>query len=409
MKTKATLHFITYLLMLTVFKQSMAQQVNNVQLYTFAHSLIDHRPPLIATPSDETTILHWMYDISQASGKTFASTGQFGQLPNHVDNLPPNSNFGYDIVPNSWDETQTTFANSNLNTVLLTVANFIQWMPPSSPDPSDPMGRSIVENTETLFDWTNTEIPNMRYYIYGNWPEMDLQNAYPPTLPMQSEIDEFHDETIGTSGGFATWWTDYQDLIMASRPQLNTRLIPVGMVISKILRDVIPNQISFDELYEDSAPHGRANVYFLAGMITYMALYEENIPTSYMPSTIISPVIRNNLGTIRDFAWQELNNFNFQNGDSRVFYNDPALNVEDIETAINFKIVPNPVEHTFSIQTESAESNTVTIFNINGIVITTYSGIKNSDFINVENLAAGAYFLEIKNSNGISTKKLIKK
>ena len=114
---------------------------------------------------------------------------------------------------------------------------------------------------------------------------------------------------------------DYQDLIVASRPELDTRLIPVGMIMSKILRDVIPNQIPFDELYEDSAPHGRANLYFLAGMVTYMAMYEENIPVNYMPSTLISPAIRNNIETIRNFVWEELNNFNFPNGDSRVFYN----------------------------------------------------------------------------------------
>ena len=407
MKTKTTL-IITYSLILIAFKQSMAQQVNDVQLYTFAHSLIDNRPPKIATPSDETTILHWIYDISQSSGRTFATTGQFGQLPNHIENLPPNSDLGYDIVPNSWDETMATFANSNLNTVMLTAANFIQYESPSGPDPSDPMGRSIIENTETLFDWTNTEIPNMRYYIYGNWPEMDLQNAYPPTLPLQSEIDDFHDVTIGTSGDFAVWWTDYQDLLMASRPQLNTKLIPAGMVISRILRDLIPNPIPFNELYEDADPHGRANIYFLAGMISYMAMYEENIPAAYMPATIISPVIRNNLEAIRNFAWQELNNFNFPNGDSRVFYNEP-LNAQQIETVSNFNIIPNPVENTFSIQTESAGSNDVTIFDVSGSVINTYTNIKKSDAINIEDLKSGLYFLEIKNNKGISTIKLIKK
>ena len=408
MKIKTSLK-LTFFLTLFIFKLVKAQQVNDVQLYTFAHSLIDHRPPLITTPSDETTILHWIYDISQNSGKTFASTGQFGQLSNHVDNLPPNSNLGYDVVPVSWDDTQSTFENSNLNTVLITVANFIQYEAPSNPDPSDPMGRSIIENTETLFDWTNTEIPNMRYYIYGNWPEMDLQNAYPPTLPFQSEIDEFHDNTIGTSGNFNVWWSDYQDLIVTSRPQLNTRLIPVGMIISKILRDVIPNQIPFDELYEDSAPHGRANVYFLAGMITYMALYEENIPTSYIPSTIISPVIRNNLETIRDFAWLELNNFDFPSGDSRVFYNDPVLNVENHTKTNIFNIIPNPVENTFKIQSESQLSNDITIYDLNGVRINTYRNVKSSDSIDIEHLASGLYFLEIKNSDEIYNIKMMKK
>lgn len=400
---------ISFLMVLIVSTKAVAQQVDDVQLYTFAHSLIDHRPPLIATPSDETTIAHWIHDISQSSGRAFAVTGQFGQLGNHVDALPPNSNFGYDRVPGSWDDSQTTFTNSKLNTIVLTVANFIQWMPPSSPDPSDPMGRSIVENTETLFDWTSTEIPNMRYYIYGNWPEMDLQNAYPPTLPLQREIDEFHEITIGTTGGFAAWWTEYQDLILASRPQLNTRLIPVGMVISKILRDVIPNQIPFDELYEDSAPHGRANVYFLAGMITYMALFEENIPANYIPSTIVSPVIRDNLDDIRNFAWQELSSFNVPNGDSRVFYNTPVVLADEVTVGDRVKVLPNPAEDRFRIQTESLGSNEVIIFSIDGSVINRYSDIASSDFLNVEHLDPGVYLLEVKNSDGRSVIKFVKK
>lgn len=407
MKTKTALKLIL-VFTLCIYKQSIAQHVNDVQLYTFAHSLIDHRPPLVTTPSDETTILHWIYDISQNSGKTFATTGQFGQLNNHVDDLPPNSNFGYDSVPFSWDETQTTFKNSSLNTILLTVANFIQYQSPSGPDPSDPMERSIIEKTETLFDWTNTELPNMRYYIYGNWPEMDLQNAYPPTLPLQSEVDEFHDLTIGTTGNFASWWLDYQDLIVTSRPQLNTKLIPVGMVISKILRDVIPNQIPFNELYEDSAPHGRATIYFLAGMITYMALYEENVPASYMPSNIISPIVRNNLETVRNFAWLELNNFNFPNGDSRVFYSESNLNVENTIKNI-FNITPNPVANTFKIQSKLQLSNNISIYNLNGTLINTFRNIKSSDNINIGHLSSGLYFIEIKNSNGTFNSKLIKK
>lgn len=351
-------------------------QVNDVQLYTFAHSLIDH--PSASAPNNETTILYWIYDIAQTSGKTFATTGQFGQLPYYVDNLPPNSSLGYQTVPRSWDDSQTTFANSNINTILSTAANFVQWVPPSDPDPSDPQGRTTIANTETLFDWTNTQKSNMRYYIYGNWPEMtNLQNNYPPTVPTQSEIDNFHNTTIGTTGDFAQWWINYQDAIVASRPLLNTRLIPVGMVISKILTDtsVIPTQIPFNELYEDSDPHGRANIYFLAGMITYMALYEENIPPSYMPSNIISPLIRNNLAAIRNFAWQELYDFNFSNGDSRVFYNRPSSNpVEFI--SFNAKSEDSKIQLTWQTATEQNNEKFEIEMSLNGRDFQTIGEVK---------------------------------
>lgn len=374
-------------------------QVNEIQLYTFAHSLIDHRPPLIETPSDETTILHWIYDIANTRGKTFASTGQFGQLNNHVDGLPPNSNLGYDLVPNSWDENESTFADSELNTILLTVANFIQYTPPDQPDPSDPSARSVQDMTETLFEWTADQLPNLQYYIYGNWPEMDLQNSYPPNLPSQNEIDEFHDITIGREGFFAEWWLDYQDLLKASKPELNTKLIPVGMIISKLLRNEIPNQIPFNELYEDSAPHGRANIYFLAGLITYMAMYEEKIPINYTPSTIISPIIRSNLSSINDFIWQELNNFNYPNGESRVFYSEPVVSMIRNGQVGWIKTYPNPVKDYFSIQ-----NNTHSILNFDIIGIEGHKHRSSIEFntainVNMKSLENGIYFLVIKNKN----------
>lgn len=386
-------------------------QVDNVQLYTFAHSLIDHRPPLISTPSDETTILHWMYDISQNAGKTFASTGQFGQLNNHVDGLRPNSNLGYDIVPNSWDENNSNFAASNLNTILLTAANFIQYSPPSAPDPSAPSGRTVIGLTETIFDWTDTQKPNMRYYIYGNWPEMDLQNAYPPNLPAQSEVTDFHNQTIGITGPFASWWTDYQDLLLASRPQLNAKLIPASMVISKILKDHIPNQVPFNELYEDSAPHGRANIYFLAGMISYMALYEEKVPSSYMPSTIIHNAIRTNLTSIIDFAWNEINNFNFSNGTSRVFYEEPILSTSTNNYQQKINITPNPVNTVLNIELPKTDNYMLNVVGIDG---RTYQTQKISDYttrIHVADIADGIYFIILKNRNNevIANKKMIKK
>lgn len=65
-------------------------QVNQVDIYIFGHSLIDHRPPITPTPADETTVPHWLEDIATAAGKTYTATGQYGFLTNHL-NLPPSS------------------------------------------------------------------------------------------------------------------------------------------------------------------------------------------------------------------------------------------------------------------------------------------------------------------------------
>lgn len=391
------------------FGSDIYAQTNDVQLYGFIHSLVVHEPPIIPVPNNETTAIYWINDIATNNNLTFSFTGQFGQMPSHVDQLPPNDNIGFPSVASPWDSsTGQTFETSSINTIISTAANFIQWDLPINPDPADPMYRSIVENTETLFDWTNNQKPNMRYYIYGNWPEMDNENSFPPTIPSESEINEFHNITIGNIGTFDDWWTEYQDALTASRPLLEVKLIPVGRIISQIYTQLIPNQIPFDELYEDSAPHGRANTYFLAGSIVYMALYKQKIPVNYMPSEIIHPVIRENLQIINEFIWNELNEFNFSNGESRVFYSTPLSN-SGIEISTKINISPNPVNYLFTIEAEDFHTFNVSVININGTELMKYENLQNGDAINMSKFADGTYFIHFTtNQNHTVTKKIIK-
>jgi len=48
-----------------------------------------------------------------------------GFLTSHR-NLPPNSQWGYDIVPGVWDQDNETFAEAEISTTMITVGNFIQ-------------------------------------------------------------------------------------------------------------------------------------------------------------------------------------------------------------------------------------------------------------------------------------------
>ncbi len=365
---------------------SLNAQVNSVRMYAFGHSLIDH-----ATSSSETNIMYWLNDISQEAGNTFATTGQYGFLPTHA-NLPPSSNWGYSGISSSWDSSLEPFSDADINTILITAANFIQYENPNSPHPLD-NSTTVIQATETIFDWVNTQESNVKYYVYGNWPEMDLANAFPPTPPTQAEIDFFHNQTIGN---FTDWWKNYQDLMLISRPTLNSRLIPVGTIISKILRDLIPNQIAFADLYEDSAPHGRESIYFLAGMITYMAIYEQNIPNSYVPNSSVHSVIINNLSTIKDFSWNELNSFNLPNGDSRVFYSN-SLNVEDENfDDSNIVLYPNPTLNQFRVLNLDGYYN-ISIYDAFGRLIQVNKKINSNNIITLKNLENGIYFITIEN------------
>lgn len=307
---KLTSHFLILILFISLGKRCFGQ-IDSIEMYAFGHSLIDHRS---LPDQEETTILYWMYDIANHANEIFRTTGQYGFLPTH-DNLPPNSNWGYPTVPYSWDESQEAFSDSDLTTILLTAGNYIQGTPPNDPHPED-NSTTAIQSTETIFDWTNTEKANMRYYIYANWPEI-VSNSFPPP---QNLIDDFHDDVI--SGNFADWWETYHDSIMNIQPELEVRMIPVGQIISKLHRSdtIIPTPIPFEDLYEDNAPHGKPTTYFLAGMITYMAMYEKKIPEDYMPSDTVHMAIRDSLSAINDFIWQELMNYEDDDGVNRVFH-----------------------------------------------------------------------------------------
>jgi len=58
-------------------------------------------------------------------------------------------------------------------------------------------------------------------------------------------------------------------------------MIPVGPIIAKIMDGPLADQILVTEFYEDDAPHGRPNLYFLAALITYAAIFDEPAPDTY--------------------------------------------------------------------------------------------------------------------------------
>lgn len=362
-------------------------QPDEVSMFIFGHSLIDHRPPGIPTPSDETTVPHWMFDIATQQGNSFSAGGQFGFLPQHA-NLPPISQIGYDNVPGVWEEDYETFSETNINTILMTAANFIQFTPSDQAHPLD-YSTSVTNATIEIIDWVSSQRgEEIQYYIYANWPEMDLQNPFPPTIPSQGVINEYHD---WTRNSFLDWWTDYQDFVLDLRPQYSIKLIPVGPIMSGVMTEVIPGQVPFDEWYEDSAPHGRPNLYYLASLITYMSVYEEPVRLDIEIDDQIHPAIRDNVEDIIEYIWSELNAFNFSNGESRVF-NDVSVSIRDASTE-QVKIFPNPADELIYLKGVSDNLN-YEIYNCRGKIV--MSGLtKNS--INVSALVSGLYFLRLSN------------
>ncbi len=386
--------FVFVLLSVSV-ASALGQNTSDHRLFIMGNSTIDHQLQAIPTPSDETSVPHWVYLFAQEANASFAAGGDFGFLTQH-DDLNFNSNLGWDIVPGVWDADQEPFADADISSVMFTTANFIQYVGPDDAHPLD-AATSVVQSTELLMDWVDQQESGVRYYLYENWPEMDLQQAFPPNLPAQSEIDDYHNETTGP---FHDWWLDYQDLVLASRPELNVRMIPVGRILSQILRDEIPGQIPFDEVYEDSAPHGRATLYFLAGMITYMGMYEEITPTGYAVPAIIHPVVRDNYQSLADFIWAELSAFTDDEGRSRVFFNT-TTSVSDVDLVEDCIVLnPNPSSGIFTISGMLSAYH-LDIIDAQGHVFESLDTEDAALTIDINDLPAGLYFIRMQNKSNL--------
>ncbi len=329
---------ITLVLALILCVQTITAQYSDIKSFMFGHSLMDHRPPAIPTPSDETTIAHWIYLLATEAGKTYSAGGQYGFLPQH-DNLPPFAQWGYDIVPGAWDSDYDEFEEADFNNVLITAGNFMQWQGPEEEYPTDP-GVSPISATETIVDWLELNEPGIKIYIYENWPDMAPYITGGVFPPSSSDLTNYYDYL---DGDFHDWWIEYHDALLLSNPVENVRMIPVGPILSDLLQNTALNTIPADELYEDDAPHGRATLYFLAGLITYMSIYADEAPASYTVPPIVHATVADNYSTVVAHIWAELLAFNLPNGESRVFYDIPvpvelsAFNAIKTESTIDLK------------------------------------------------------------------------
>lgn len=294
--------------------QSVAAQENNIKSFIFGHSLINHALPIVPIPSQETTVPFWMAELAAVAGKTYAATGQYGFLPQHA-NLPPVSNWGFENVPFVWDSEVTPFAQADFNNILITAGNFVQWQPPHFTYPDETF--TPISLTSEIIDWITDQEPGLPVYIYENWPDMApfAGGGFPVSAA------DFADYNDYTRGDFHDWWIDYHNALVQAHSGQTVKMIPVGPILSDLLEDTPLSNIPLSELYEDDAPHGRATIYFLASLVTYMATYEMPAPVNFTVPTTVHPLVATNYTTTVNFIWSALNDFNFTNGSSRVFIN----------------------------------------------------------------------------------------
>lgn len=300
--------------------------------YIFGHSLINwfpHDIPLPLPPESHTSTPYWVYQFAQEAGHDYAVDGRFGFHPQYVapDEWPPIDGWIFDGVPQRRDPADPyrfDFGTAGIDHVMFTALNFGQWRGPTEPLPWTGVdGPSVLAYSIELIDLVRETAGDLPIYVYENWPNMEFYwpeytvgNPVPPTA---ANLANYYSQALGE---FQDWWTELHDGLRAARP--NVRSIPVGGILMRLLSETALSGITPLELYYDPAPHGTPNLYFLAAMIQYAAIYEETVPETYTPPANIHPLIASNLPLINQFIWDALNAYNAPDGTNRVFANVPA-------------------------------------------------------------------------------------
>lgn len=266
------------------------------RVYIFGNSLIHHQ-----TKSDQTTVPHWLQQLSAADGTKFSASGQWGFLRNFIEG-PPTDQWSFKQVRKSWVKQHMPFAKADLTTIIVNPANFIQYKTPDKPyDGENRTNESPLGATLKLFDMVSASHKAVTFYIYEGWAEAEsVSKTFPLT---REQLDTFHKLN---QAAYHDWYVDYRDRVAAARPDLDVRLISVARILSKLLSSAPLNSLRFEELYSDLSPHGTAATYFLAAVITYTAIYGRPVPASFTVPDTLPAAIKDGYPGIRQTVCTEL-------------------------------------------------------------------------------------------------------
>lgn len=271
-------------------------ELSVAEVYFFGNSLVHH----LSEQSKLTNVPHWMNELAKADGRSFGVDGQWGFLRNFSDGLPPTANWSFEGVQGVWGPSQGSFGDAGFDAVVVTPANFIQYQLPDVPYEGDnPSGETPLGAMQKLFDWVHEESPESALYVYEGWAEMDgITGRFPPR---ERAFETYHEVN---RGDYHQWYLDLIGMLEVTRPDYQVELIPVASVLAGLMAEGGPlADVPPADLYEDSAPHGTASLYFLAAMVTYAWIYEVPPPEGYRPPATLLPEVVENYAEIARLIW----------------------------------------------------------------------------------------------------------
>ncbi|MFZ5963203.1 calcium-binding protein [Thalassococcus sp. BH17M4-6] len=273
---------------------SIAQERDAVRAYMFANSLVHH-----LSDDPATNVPHWLDALADAAGKEFSVDGQWMFLKALPDELPPEPNWSFPGVDRLRIGRGQGFSDAGVDTILLNPENFIQYRAPDLPYEWDNPGNvTPLGATLAAFDAADAG-PDARYFIYEGWADMEsFVRSFPPSARQLRRYYRFN------SGDYAEWYDDYVAALRDARPGDDIRLIPVSRILTELLTNSPLSELPVTEFFSDDAPHGTANTYFLAAMITYAAFFEAAPPETFTVPDTLHPMIADGYPILRRIVWQ---------------------------------------------------------------------------------------------------------
>ncbi|WP_297771949.1 calcium-binding protein [uncultured Roseovarius sp.] len=245
-----------------------------LRAYVFGNSLVHH-----LSDDPATNVPWWMARLAQADGRDMALSGQWGFLRDFA---------GQGIVPN-WSFDGVRALRGAADTVVITPANFIQYQPPDAAfEGENPNDASPLSATLDVVDQATQKWPDARVMIYEGWPDMaGFGRRFPPS---NRNLRRWHGYALSD---YHDWFRSFVSDLQEARPDVDISLLPVSSVLSGLQTGIL-DELPVEALYTDNAPHGTANLYFLAALASYTALYQNPAPTDFDLPENLHPMVRDN-------------------------------------------------------------------------------------------------------------------
>jgi len=252
----------------------------SVSQYFFGNSLVYH-----AAGGSYAAVPSWLDVFAEASSNTYAMNGSFGFLRSFADAAAPTSQWGFDGVTAAWDSDTQAFGAASFDSIVVTPANFIQDVSPTTNYVGD--SRSPFDATLDIVNGVADSQPGAEVFIYEGWADMG-PFVTSDEVATGTDLEAYH---AYNQGAYHAWFKELTAQVDAATPGVNVTLLPVGSILSEALTTVL-SDIPPDALYVDSAPHGTDTLYFLASMITYQGTYGDapelplDLPVNIHPDVI---------------------------------------------------------------------------------------------------------------------------